>query len=205
MSITLPKGETNSGKAEWSHVYSNDKALKEAAETLETKVASLEAAPSSITWYTPKVIATEQTRESASFGFLTTEDKIPSVVVPENGVLVVGYQALVKSSVSAAGRAAIFIGANQLRRGGVAQEENTESTAFHRMVATATGMASFASGPGEAAFGTTGEVLASSSNLGGPCFIGSLAAGTYTVGVEYKATSGSVTAKSRTLWVGVLG
>jgi hypothetical protein len=31
------------------------------------------------------------------------------------------------------------------------------------------------------------------------------AAGTYTIGVKYKATSGNVTAKERKLWVATLG
>src|SRR5690349_10367695 len=113
MTVVLPTPESNSGSNDWSDVYSNDKALKEGVETLQAEVA----AATGFTWHTPKVIATEESRESTSFGTLTTADEIKSVVLPENGLLVVGYSAIVKSSVSAAGRAAIFVGSNQLKTG----------------------------------------------------------------------------------------
>jgi hypothetical protein len=35
--------------------------------------------------------------------------------------------------------------------------------------------------------------------------LGFAAAGTYNISVQYKATSGSITAKERKLWVAVLG
>src|SRR5882672_5453420 len=115
MTVSLPKGETNKGKANWSDVYGNDKALKEAAETLEGKFpvtrANLATESKPFTWYTPKIIATEETRENVAFGNLTTADEIASVVVPENGKLLIGYRAHYKSSVGAAGSVALFVGA----------------------------------------------------------------------------------------------
>lgn len=47
-----------------------------------------------ITWYTPKIIATEEAWENVAFGFLTTGDKIENVVLPESGLILIGYQAL---------------------------------------------------------------------------------------------------------------
>lgn len=157
-----------------------------------------------IGWSTPKVIATEQTRESASFGTLTTADEVTGVVVPENGLLVVAYSALVKSSVSAAGRAAIFIGANQLKGAGVTipevQETGLTGTAFNTVISHAPGLVAV----GGTSFVTTGQSLGNiNQTYGGPCFIHRLAAGTYNVSVQFKATSGSVTAKERALYVGV--
>jgi hypothetical protein len=60
-------------------------------------------------------IATAETRASATYGLLTTPDRVQSITLPEDGLLAVGYDALFKSSDAFAGRAAIFIGANQLR------------------------------------------------------------------------------------------
>lgn len=166
----------------------------------------LAAAAKPFDWYTPKVIATEQTRENVAFGTLTTADEIASVVLPENGLIVVGYTAIVKSSVAGAGKVAIFVGANQLKVAGstvpVVQEGSTVSTGFTTLFTCPKGIVESGGGT---SFVTTGQALAeSSSTVGGLCYIFA-AAGTYAMSVQYKATSGSVTAKERKLWVGVMG
>src|SRR4051812_48257416 len=61
------------------------------------------------------IIATEESRSNTSYGTLTTPDQVSNVVVPVNGLLFVAFTALWKESVLKAGRAAIFIGANQLQ------------------------------------------------------------------------------------------
>jgi hypothetical protein len=58
-------------------------------------------------------------------------------------------------------------------------------------------------GPNGNAWLTTGEILGSPLEAGMAVVFG--AAGTYTVGVKFKATSGSVTAKERKLWVATVG
>jgi hypothetical protein len=182
--------ETVNGKLNHSNL--------EAAAAIER--AQLAADAKRFTWYTPKVIATEETRENVAFGTLTTKDEIASVVLPENGLMLIGYIANFKSSVSAAGRAAVFIGANQLSASGAAQQALSVGTGFRRLH---TAWGGLTVGPNENAWLTTGEILGSPLEAGFAVVFG--AAGTYTVSAQFKATSGSVTAKERKLWVATLG
>lgn len=50
----------------------------------------------------------------------------------------------------------------------------------------------------------SGTAYASGAPVGGPCTVFA-AAGTYTISVQFKSTSGSVTAKNRKLWVWTMG
>lgn len=174
----------------------------------EDKIPNTSLTQSKFTWYTPKVIATEQSRSSTSFGTLTTADEIPNVELAENGLIIVGYLAKFKSSVSEAGRAAIFLGSNQIKKmaaGAVpaVQEAQTVGTAFAGLSSAYSGLSQGGENPG--ADVTTGQLVhAAGSGIGGVCFLFA-AAGTYTVSVQYKATSGSVTAKERKLWAVSLG
>jgi hypothetical protein len=219
--VILPR-LSQTGANEWADVEANDVALREvingeldnsnlsgsagitaanlAGEIPRAKLAS-DAKP--VTWYTPKVIATEQSRESASFGTMTTADEIKEVVLPENGLIVIGYTALVKASVSLAGRAAVFIGSNQLKLNGVVTEALCDSGTFKR---TTTNGSSLYNLSNTIAFATTGEVLSPSSegNAGGPLYVWA-AAGTYNISVQFKASSGTITVKERKLWVWTLG
>lgn len=208
MSINLPTPEKNTGSNDWGDVYGNDKALKEAGEALETGVTTLEgkfpvsranlkAESKPFTWYTPKIIATEESKTSTEFVTLTTADEIKEVIVPENGKLLINYRAQYKSSVAAAGRAAIFIGANQLKsRTATNLESSTTGSAFNRFETVSSG---FETAEGETVDVTTGQLM------GAGVLEVFLAAGTYTITVKYKSASGSVTAKARKLWVAVMG
>jgi hypothetical protein len=186
----------------------------------EITAAKLAAAAKPVTWYTPKIIATEETRENAAYGTMTTKDEITGVVLPENGLIVVGYQALVKESVDGAGRVALFLGANQVKvrdnsaNAPVALDSTCGGLAgkFSGIATSSAGFQQFV-GPfeGEAtADVNTGQLLGyvkSMSNhegIGGPMFIFA-SAGTYTVSIQFKASSGTITAKERKLWVSVLG
>jgi hypothetical protein len=225
--VTLPN--TSRTKADpnlFSDVVENDEAILDvlngdvsainlAPNAVETEKIKDEAVTASklakgvgaIKWYTPKVIATEESRESASFGTLTTADEIKEVVVGENGLIEIDYMALVKSSVAGAGRIAFFIGSNQLKRpfeGAPADSEtSTVGTSFQTIVSGSVSPRTleFAS-----SYVTTGMALGGTLTVpGGPCKVFGLPAGTYTVSVRYKATSGSVTAKERKLWVTTFG
>lgn len=199
MTVSLPKGETNVGANNWSDVYGNDKALKEATETLEGKfpVTTANLSQSKLTWYTPKIIATEESRTNTEYGTLTTKDEITEVVVPTNGKLAVSFRAHVKQSVGGAGRVAFFIGANQLKNTvGGASEGTLAGTVFNTFYSAGS---AFTTSETEAADATTGQIIHT-----GPFEI-FLAAGTYAVSVQYKSTSGSMTAKERKLWVAVYG
>lgn len=194
MAITLPNTSRTSSDANlFSDVYENDKVLKEAVEALE-------ATKKAVTWYTPKIIATEETRENTAFGTLTTPDEITGVVVPEGGILRAGYLAVWKSSVSEAARAAFT-----LNKFGIA-------TPFNANVETPFGGGTafrFLSTSGISSGGrilSTGVETSASGGVGITFVdISGLAAGTYNVAIEFRATSGSVTVKERKLWVEVHG
>jgi hypothetical protein len=158
-------------------------------------------------WYEPKIIETEETRTNTAFGTMTTADQIANVVVPANGLLAVGYFAKFKSSVSGAASAAIFVGTEQVRwAGGGSHEENSVSTELTAL---------YTSGAGLSAEGPSGQFLEEKPYLlggrpggkeprGGIAYI-TMKAGTYTLSIQFKASSGSVSVKNRKLWVGVLG
>lgn len=166
----------------------------------ENKIPNTSLAANKFTWYTPKVIATEETRENVAFGTLATADEVKSVVLPENGLLALAFKAIWKSSVKEAGRAAIFIGANQLKTDGTANEVKAETT-FQPILSGTSGLLTQG---GSTSKNTTGEVFGIAGGTGGVCWIYA-AAGTYNISLQFKATSGNVTAKERALYVAVLG
>lgn len=149
-------------------------------------------------WYAPKIITAEESRTSTEFGFLTsTEDKIEGVVVPTGGLLLLNFHAQVKSSVAAAGRVVPFIGSNNLFNpgGSTNAEAKTEGTSFVTINSGPTALEKSSTAAEEQ---TSGQVVGAALEI----FV---AAGTYTVSVKYAATSGSITAKNRRLYVRVLG
>lgn len=149
-------------------------------------------------------IAKEESRESTTFGTLPTADLIKEVKVSEKGLIRIGYSARFKSSVSGTGHAAIFIGANQLKLFTTEPKvvsAVTVGTQLRHLSTTWTGLATSSAGEATGVDVTTGQLI-SASTEGGECSLW-VAAGTYEVSVRYNATSGSVTAKERHLWVEV--
>lgn len=170
-------------------------------------------------------IAASESRTNVAYGTLTTPDQVTGVVLPSNGLIVAWYQATWQESVSGASRAAIFVGSNQVKAtiasaGDVAVQEagtngDTANTA-NSLTSSAMGLIS-AKGQSHAGDVTTGQVVgvfpgstvgfiggaAFTGVSGGVCFIFA-AAGTYTISVQFKASSGSVTASNRKLWVQAL-
>jgi hypothetical protein len=212
---TLPTPESNPGKAEWSEVFANDRALREAVNSVANEQLAggieggkLAANAKPFVWYTPKIIATEESRESTSFGTLTTPDEITGVVLPENGLIALGWSAKVKQSVAAAGKFAIFLGTNQLKGiingSPAALEGGVIGTAgFNHCFSNSIGITAATENAG--ADVATGQILGNSlNNTGGLCYIHA-AAGTYNIRIQFKATSGTIKAKERKLWVGTLG
>lgn len=229
---TLPTPESNAGKAEWSEVYANDKALREAVNsvaneqlaggiegsklaegTIERKQLKAEAKP--VTWYTPKIIATEESRTNAEFGTLTTADEIKEVVLPENGLMMIGYTCAMKDTLTPgqAGRVGMFLGADQIKAaagsgGSVSVEANCLAAAntFNKVVSTFYGLAEGAAA--SSADVTTGQVLGmyGASSYGGGFMVVYAAPATYNVSAKFKCNeAGTVTVKERKLWVAVLG
>jgi hypothetical protein len=60
------------------------------------------------------IIATTEGRTNVAFGLLTTPDRVQNIVLPTDGLICVAYKALWDGG-NGNGRAAIFIGANQLK------------------------------------------------------------------------------------------
>lgn len=178
------------------------------------------------------IIATSESRTNVAYGTLTTPDQV-SVVLPTNGLIEVWFQAQWQESVQGAGRAAIFIGANQfqvaINQQSVGDAGPAPQAAYFGAPASPNqlqplysfplGLASVQNGGSIAgADATTGQgiggfgattaltegthvrtINTSNTALGGPCYIDNLAAGTYTISVQFRSTSGSVTASNRRL------
>ena len=167
-------------------------------------------------------IATTEARANTAYGTLTTPDKV-TVTLPTDGLVAVAYQATWQESVVGAARAAIFVGATQLKGARPGQSAPLAQEAQHGSgttgqdvpLASYAGGLSSISGSVASAYGgdvTTGQVIGgglstdsgANVNTYGPCFVFA-AAGTYDITVQYKASSGSVTAKNRKLWAWTLG
>lgn len=172
------------------------------------------------------IIAATESRTNVAFGTLGTPDQV-TVTLPTNGLIQVLFQATWQESVDGAAEAAIFLGGTgvKLAQSGVAAPVSpstvctgaagidtplstgpgglmgfagTAPTAYTGDVTTGQviGNASF-----EAASGGGGTGVASAlAPMGGACFIFA-AAGTYAVSIQFRSSSGSVTAKNRKLWV----
>jgi hypothetical protein len=171
----------------------------------------------------------EESRTSTSYGTLTTPDQVDNIVLPADGLIVVAYDAIWKSSVAAAGRAAIFLNTTQLQVNGAGFDSpRTQAAALtsnstanryaplnsfsmglvsgrglnttHTNVTTGQAVGQYG-GTSNLAHELNGTVLdVTEDSIGGPCLIYA-AAGTYDVSVRFKSSSGSVSVKDRKLWV----
>ncbi len=147
------------------------------------------------------------TRTNVAYGALSNgPDQVANVVLPTDGLIVVGYQALWQESVVGAARAAIFVAANQLKTGSaggapVVNEAQIGNTAnLDTPLSTSSlGIQSSAAVTANSTDVTTGQTLGN-AGAGGLCYIFA-AAGTYTISVQFKASSGTVSVKNRHLWV----
>lgn len=181
--------------------------------------------------YAPKVIAGPHSTESTSYVFLTEEDKIEGIEVATGAIVMLLYDATWEDNSGAIARAAVFVGANQLKAvagngaysvvearnnglpnrklpllshsiGLVGAETNGE-TEGEVPPTTGVAMANIEKGL-YAVNGTNKEVAAPMP--GNACFIRHLPAGTYAIGVKFKAnTAGKVTARERRLIIATIG
>lgn len=205
--IILPR-LNQTGSNEWDDVEANDKAIRDVVngglddDNLSGAAgitrANLAALAKPVRWYAPAIIATEQSRTNTAFGLLETPDEIEEVVLPSGGLIIVLYRAHVKSSKDNAGAAAIFLGENEVkdRLGGTGARDDTNGTIYDLAISQSNGLTLIDEIPSDV---TTGQALGAA-----PLMIFA-DPGTYDVSVRFKATSGSVTAKDRKLFVGVLG
>lgn len=166
-------------------------------------------------------IATEQSRESTSFGTLATPDEV-TVTLPENGLILVWYHALWCMASAGEGYAALFLGSNQVQVGAPGDAfENVEvaiagSSNFGHLATGGWNLFSEANVSTPATELTTGQVVGlgpSSAGAsthqgpaGGPIAIYA-AAGTYKVSMQFRCSGPSehISAKNRRLWVEARG
>ena len=161
------------------------------------------------------VIATSEARTNTAYGLLTQPDRVSGVVLPPNGLLCIAYHASWAEATATAARAAIFLGANQLKSAlagsaapAVVEASHGSGAVFNVLSSCSqNGLASEGSGTAYSGDVGTGQVLASSANTADRAGICVVFAdpGTYDVSVQFKASSGSVTVKDRKLWVWTVG
>jgi hypothetical protein len=158
------------------------------------------------------IIPGSESRTNVAYGLLATPDEVADIVLPTDGLIFVAYQALWQSSVNNAGVASLFLGANQVKAaqaGAVPQvvEPSTGATGslWGVLCSSYIGLTSAVHGSQNTGDNvTTGQAVGMGNGISGVCAIFA-AAGTYDVSVRFKASSGSVTAKDRRLWVWTLG
>lgn len=170
--------------------------------------------------------ATENHTTSASY--VSLGDEIANVVVPEPGLINLWYQATWQETVPDAARATIFIGSNQLKvamfgveapmttaattNGAVANQNTPLVSCSLGLVAAnnapytgdvTTGQVVGMAGLNAPSIELAGSVTTPGAFATGPCSIFALP-GTYTVGVQFKTSSGQVSVLNRQLYVQVL-
>lgn len=239
-SIVLPK-LNQAGANEWADVEDNDVAVRDVVNgkldngnlsgAAGITRANLAAEAKPLRWYTPKVIATEESRTNIAYGTLTTADEIKEVVLPENSLLLVWYEAIWKESVAGAARAALFLGANQLKytdntvqearsykftsfTDTTSSEKEASAGTFYPLATHGAGLASsFQANPAPPGtgyiVGPSKPLITNAGSSSEPHAVGGLltvtgVTATLNISVQFKASSGSVTAKTRKLWVAVL-
>ena len=153
-------------------------------------------------------IPTSQTLTApASYTLAATPDQISNIVITTGGLIFFAYQATWSASVATNGRAAIFLGSNQVQIASnsqaapVVQEASSpNATNLRPLVSSQTGLVSDTS-TGAAYTGNvaTGQVLG--DLVGAGVTIIFAPAGTYNISVQFKAASGNVTVVNRQMWV----
>lgn len=155
-------------------------------------------------------IATSQNTSSTTFTTLATPDQVTGIVLPANGLISVWYQATWQESVSTAARAAVFLGSNEVlgasaNAPGTTGVEASIGGTVNKNVPLATmgtGLFSPSGSTGYTGDVTTGQYVGTTGAPGVNYIFA--AAGTYTVSVQFKCSSGTVTASNRKLWVQAL-
>lgn len=158
------------------------------------------------------IIATSQATGSATYTTLATPDLV-TVTLPTDGLLYITYHATWSQTVASAARAAIFLSATQLKGSDgntgvpVVSEAGCSATANqdHALYTSGGGLVGNDQTGGWSDV-TTGQVIGQVLGVGGGSAPGGqievfAAAGTYDVSVKFKASSGTVTASNRKLWV----
>lgn len=161
------------------------------------------------------IVSATESRTNTAYGLLATPDQVTGIVLPTDGLIAVAYQATWQESVSGAANAAIFVGTNQLKiaststgapstvppSAGIGGTAATNRPLFSQ----GSGLGSINTGAAYTSDVTTGQAIGVATvNNGDVCYIFA-DADTYDISIQFKASSGSVTAKNRKLWVWTIG
>lgn len=161
-----------------------------------------------------KIVETEEAVESTSFVRMPTVDEVTGLVLPANGLIAIGYQAMWAETVLNTAAATVFLGANEIKAAvtsktapqagteGVAVNVGEGSAGEFNTLTTRSGGLLNLKNPGYTGDVTTGQVLGAHAE--GGVFYVFAAAGTYTVSIRFKSSSGKVKAKNRKLWAWVV-
>lgn len=156
--------------------------------------------------------ATSESTSATSYSptNLATPDRIQNVVLPTKGLIIVAFQAIWQNNAATNARAAIFLGANQVKIQNATSaapivQEATGPTA----TGTTTSLSSFASGlvgqgnsAGSMTEVATGQLVSTSLTTPGGFAVIFAAAGTYDVSIQFKNNvAGTTTVQNRHLWV----
>jgi hypothetical protein len=153
----------------------------------------------------------QQVIASTGYVSMPTPDKQPAVVLPQDGILNVGFTASVYETVLNAARIAIFVNGVQLRMAdaaaGTAVSETSvgAATRWCQCYSNQWGLRTFVPTASLPAFpvGPVALTVNNSPNSGGFWCPILMTPGSYDVEVRYKASSGQLYASARRLWVQV--
>jgi hypothetical protein len=172
-----------------------------------------------------KIIPGTESRSNTTYGTMPTPDQVSNVVLPTDGLIAIAYQALWQETPNApaalgTARAAIFLGANQLRiaAAGSTPVQEIQWGSGAGNAATYSPLYTFEggldsvqnNGVGSTSNVATGQIIGSrgAGSDGGVCYVFA-AAGTYTVSVQFKSTTTAagqgVQVTDRRLWVWTMG
>lgn len=189
--------------------------LLDGAVTIE-KLAPAAVQRTGLTGQGASIIPTEESRTGASYQLMPTHDEIPNVDVAPNGVIIVLFQARVKSVGGGVATASIFLDTTQVKiassttgvpsNGGIETGAGTNTNTYYALTSAPHGLAAVQDNTTNAAGDDpTGQIIGVVDPLrgafGGACFI-EAAAGTHTVSIRYRnPAGGDVYAKERKLRV----
>lgn len=162
------------------------------------------------------VITGTDTITSSSYAVMTTPDQVSSIFLPTDGLLVIAASMIWGAASSATPFAALFIGSNQLKipitgaAPAVQEVSSINGTNFQALSTSPTGLITTNFGASiDKGINTILAIAAKDAPQGTPKWGGftivEAASGTYDISVRFKAATGTVSAKQRSLYVYSIG
>jgi len=149
------------------------------------------------------IIDTEESRTNTAFGYFATQDIVSGLVLPTDGLIAIVAQADIKESVANAATVGLFVGDTSIAEIDGLNTNGTTAAAYGGVKTTDW----LAAGQGTGANGLHFTVSVPSNSTVNPLgiVVVSATAGTHSVSIRTKSSSGSVTARNRKLWAWTMG